>query len=313
MGERCNRTQGIQGHPCFGGDRRQNGRIHLPVAPRCNIKCRYCNRRHDCVNESRPGVTSRVLTPAEALARVQEVMASPLLGKVISVVGIAGPGDPLANEETFATFRLVREEFPYLSGCLSTNGLLLPEKVDELAELGVRNITVTVNALDPMVGGRIYRHVDYQGRHYRGVDAATLLIASQLEGIRRVAGCGMAVKVNTVLIPGVNDGEMRLIARTASDLGASIMNVIPLIPREEFADWTPPDAAYLEEVRHGCGDIIGQLRHCRQCRADAVGLIGGDVSGCRERSVNNENTVACEDNGRGAGGVISQVYGLEGP
>ena len=55
-------------HPCFNAKvKGQFGRVHLPVAPKCNILCNYCNRKFDCVNESRPGVTSSVLSPAQAL------------------------------------------------------------------------------------------------------------------------------------------------------------------------------------------------------------------------------------------------------
>jgi hypothetical protein len=64
----------------------------------------------------------------------------------LSVIGIAGPGDPLANEETFRTLELVGKEFPELTLCLSTNGLRLPENVDRLKRLGVKFITVTMNA-----------------------------------------------------------------------------------------------------------------------------------------------------------------------
>src|SRR5512142_2883828 len=114
MAASCKMMEKIQGHPCFGGNHHKNGRMHLAVAPRCNIKCKYCSRRHDCANESRPGVTSRVLNPAEAIERVREVMASPITGPIVKVIGIAGPGDPRHNEETFETFRLVDAEFPHL-------------------------------------------------------------------------------------------------------------------------------------------------------------------------------------------------------
>ncbi len=129
----------IHGHPCFGGNRHKNGRIHLAVAPRCTIKCGYCERKHDCANESRPGVTSQVLTPAQALGKVREVMADDELSKVIKVIGIAGPGEPLANESTFETFRLVKEEFPDLLFCLSSNGLALPERISDLAEINLHS------------------------------------------------------------------------------------------------------------------------------------------------------------------------------
>jgi nitrogen fixation protein NifB len=277
MAHGCNREHNIQGHPCFGGNHHKNGRMHLAVAPRCNIKCGYCTRRHDCANESRPGVTSRLLTPQEAIVKVREVMASEVLGPIIKVIGIAGPGDPLANEETFETFRLVGSEFPQLMKCLSTNGLLLPEKIDLLHALDLHSLTVTINTLDPAIGANIYGHILYHGRRYTGDDAARILVANQLEGLRRAAEYGMTIKVNTVLIPGVNDGQVPLIGRKVKELGAFVMNVMPLIPQADFAGVVPPTPEQLEEVRRANEGIIGQFRHCRQCRADAVGLIGLDA------------------------------------
>jgi nitrogen fixation protein NifB len=271
------KEKNIQGHPCFGGNHHKNGRMHLAVAPRCNIQCGYCSRRHDCANENRPGVASRLLTPIEAMEKVREVMASKLLGPLIKVIGIAGPGDPLANRETFETFAMIDAEFPHLIKCMSTNGLLLPEKVGMLNELGLCSLTVTVNSLDPEVGARIYSFINYRGKRYSGVEAAEILIANQLEGIRMAAAYGMTVKVNTVLIPGVNDGEIPLLGRKIRELGASVMNIMPLIPQADFSHITPPDQKDLEEVRTANERIIGQMKHCRQCRADAVGLIGQDM------------------------------------
>ena len=58
----------IKVHPCFSEEAHHRfGRAHLPVAPACNLQCRYCVRKFDCANESRPGVTSRVLSPEQAL------------------------------------------------------------------------------------------------------------------------------------------------------------------------------------------------------------------------------------------------------
>ncbi len=262
-----------QGHPCFGGNHDKNGRMHLAVAPRCNIKCGYCTRRHDCANESRPGVTSRLLTPDEALAKVRKMVASPIFGPMIKVIGIAGPGDPLANEETFTTFRLIDGEFPHLIKCMSTNGLLLPEKIGDLEELGLGSLTVTLNTLDITVGARIYSHITYHGRRYRGEEASRILIANQLEGLRLAVGYGMTVKVNTVYIPGMNEAQIPLIAAKIKELGASVMNVMPLIPQAELAGVTPPTAEEIAAVRTANEKIIGQFRHCKQCRADAIGII----------------------------------------
>ena len=106
----------IQEHPCYSEKASHTfGRAHLPVAPKCNIQCNYCVRKFDCVNESRPGVTSEVLNPQQALEKVREIIDQ---YHFIKVVGIAGPGDPLDNEETFETFRLIHEANPHLILCV---------------------------------------------------------------------------------------------------------------------------------------------------------------------------------------------------
>jgi len=277
MASACEQLKKIQGHPCFGGNHQKNGRMHLAVAPKCNIKCGYCTRRHDCANESRPGVTSRLLTPEEAIVRVREVMASPVTGPIIKVIGIAGPGDPLFNDETFETFRMVGQEFPDLIKCLSTNGLLLPEKMPLLAEIGVHSLTVTLNTLDPKVGAKIYSYVYYNGVKYTGETGAALLLANQLEGIRQAAELGMTIKVNTVVIPGVNEEQIPLISKKVRELGAFVMNLMPLIPQADFAGVEPLSSERMDELRAENEKTIGQFKHCRQCRADAVGLIGQDL------------------------------------
>lgn len=138
----------IDDHPCFNKKAHHHfGRVHLPVAPRCNIQCKFCNRLFDCVNESRPGVTSAVLSPAQAMVYLEEVLRQK---PNIRVVGIAGPGDPFANAaQTLETCRQVRAQYPEMILCVATNGLNLSPYLDELARLKVSHVTVTVNAVDP--------------------------------------------------------------------------------------------------------------------------------------------------------------------
>ncbi len=266
----------VSTHPCYDPKAAHGlGRMHLPVAPSCNVKCNFCIRRFDCVNESRPGVTSRVLSPREALDKVSEVIKR---FPNIRVVGIAGPGDPLCNEGTFETLALVRERFPRLNLCLSTNGLLLPEKVDKLKELGVGTITVTINAVDPEIGKEIYEYIVYNQKVYRGVEAARILLDNQLNGIKRAYDKRILVKVNTVLIPTINEDHIKEIAKKARDSGVFMMNIIPLIPQDRFSNLPRPSPELRRRVQEECEGIIRQMRHCRQCRADAIGLLREDKS-----------------------------------
>lgn len=259
-------------HPCFSAiASRSYGRIHLPVAPECNIQCNFCIRKFDCVNESRPGVTSRVLEPIEALARVDEVMAG---GSDNTVVGIAGPGDPLFNPETFETIRLVGEKHEDMLYCLSTNGLLLPDYVSILKRLRVTNITVTMNTLDPVIGAKIYSFVKYDGNVYHGEEGARLLLQKQIEGIKAAVAEGMAVKVNTVLIKNVNFDEVEEIAKKISSMGVYMHNLMPVIPQFKFDASHRPSPEEIARLRERCGKWLLQMKHCRQCRSDAVGKLG---------------------------------------
>ncbi|MDI9615990.1 MAG: nitrogenase cofactor biosynthesis protein NifB [Methanothrix sp.] len=265
----------IREHPCFSEKAcHAFGRMHLPVAPKCNIQCKYCIRDFDCVNESRPGVTSRVLTPQEALERVDEVLSK---YHYIKVVAVAGPGEPLANEETFETLRLVGEKYPHLILCISTNGLLLPDRIEDLDRIGVTNITVTLNAVDPAIGEQIYDYVIYKGKRYEGLEAAKILLENQLRGIEEAVRRKKIVKVNTVLIPGINDRHVFDIARKIKSMGVFIHNVMPLIPQYKFAHIKPPTPEEKRAIQDELNKIIKQMRHCRQCRSDAIGRLGCDI------------------------------------
>lgn len=266
-------------HPCFGGDHSKAGRIHLPVAPGCNIKCGFCERKFDCANESRPGVTSRVLTPEQAVERVRLVQQHMERkgGARLKVVGIAGPGDPLANPRTFETFKLVKERFPAMTLCLSTNGLLLTEALDKLVHLGVHSLTVTINALTPRTGAEVYEWVNVHGQRLQGEEGAAVLLKRQLDGVRHAAAAGLLVKVNHVYIPGINDHETLDLAVKVRELGATMMNIIPVIPIGLFRKIEPPAESTMDMLRNQAELILSQARHCKQCRADAAGVVGQDL------------------------------------
>lgn len=269
---RCEQKSKVMGHPCFDpSSKGKSGRIHLAVAPRCNVKCGYCTRKHDCANENRPGVTSRLLKPEEALEHTKLSLEKE---PRIKVVGIAGPGDPLANDSTFETLKLVGEEFPHLVKCISTNGLALVDRITDLIEAGVTTLTVTLNGVDAEITQRIYEWVQWDGKVYRRREAAEILLERQLRGIEMAIEAGIVIKVNTVLIPGINDHHIEEIAHKLQKMGVYVMNIMPLIPQAQFKDTLPPSQGELLLTRKRIDKLMPQMFHCQQCRADAVGLIG---------------------------------------
>ncbi|MDR1340837.1 MAG: radical SAM protein [Prevotellaceae bacterium] len=278
----------IHNHPCFNaGVRHTAGRIHLAVAPRCNVQCNFCSRKFDCANESRPGVTTSVMKPRQAVEHLSDVLKR--VGN-IAVVGIAGPGEPFANpEETLETLERVRAAFPDILLCVSSNGLMLAEYVSRLAALNVSHVTVTVNAVDPDVGANVYEWLFYNKKMYYGREGAGILLDKQTQAIRLLKKYGITVKINTVVIPRVNLHHVAEIARYVAQWGADIQNCIPLIPVDGtlYESLEEPSPKAMRIIRAQTSLHIEQMSHCARCRADAAGLLGNDIGGrlAQERPV----------------------------
>ncbi len=271
----------VQDHPCYSEDAHHYfARMHVAVAPACNIQCHYCNRKYDCANESRPGVVSEVLTPNQAVRKTLAVAATI---PQMSVLGIAGPGDPLANpERTFETFRQLALKAPDIKLCVSTNGLVLPDYVEELARYNIDHVTIPINCVDPAIGARIYPWIFWKNRRVFGHEAAAILIAQQQKGLEMLTARGILVKVNSVLIPGVNYAHLPEVSRIVKAKGAFLHNVMPLIAEAEHGTFygvmgqRSPQPAELKALQDACAGDMNMMRHCRQCRADVVGLLGED-------------------------------------
>jgi nitrogen fixation protein NifB len=271
----------VKDHPCYSEEAHHYfARMHVAVAPACNIQCNYCNRKYDCANESRPGVVSERLT-AEQGAR--KVLAVAEKVPQLSVLGIAGPGDALYDwRHTMATFDAVAKLLPDLKLCLSTNGLALPDHADEIVDMNIDHVTVTINMVDPEIGARIYPWIFYKNRRYTGLEAAKILHERQMLGLEMLTARKVLVKVNSVMIPDVNDAHLLDVNRAVKARGAFLHNIMPLISDPAHGTYfglngqRGPTAQELKTVQDACEGGAKLMRHCRQCRADAVGLLGED-------------------------------------
>lgn len=264
-------------HPCFSVEKsKKYSRIHLPVAPDCNVQCNYCNRKYSCVNESRPGVTNRVLTPESACEYFLEAKKNV---ENLSVVGFAGPGDSLASfENVKKTVKLIKKYEPDVAFCLSTNGLLLPDYAKDIIEIGITHITVTINTVREALIPLIYEKIYYKGKVLIPEEAAGILINNQISGLKTLSSAGLICKVNILCLENINENDIEEVVKTAKAHGAIMTNITALIPAEgsKFEDMIPIDNKKLMEIRKKCSVFIKQMKHCRQCRADSVGLLGHD-------------------------------------
>ena len=98
----------VKNHPCYSEEAHHHyARMHVAVAPACNIQCNYCNRKYDCATESRPGVVSELHQPVQAVKKVLAVAATIPQMTVLGIAGILATlasvaiaifdGDPATN------------------------------------------------------------------------------------------------------------------------------------------------------------------------------------------------------------------------
>ena len=271
----------VKDHPCYSEEAHHYfARMHVAVAPACNIQCNYCNRKYDCSNESRPGVVSEKLTPEQAMRKVVAVANEV---PQLSVLGIAGPGDACYDwKKTKETFKEISARIPDIKLCLSTNGLALPDHVDEIMDMNIDHVTITINMVDPQVGVAIYPWIFYNHRRWTGLEASQILHERQMLGLEMLAERKILVKVNSVMIPGINDKHLIEVNKVVKAKGAFLHNIMPLISDPAhgthfgLTGQRGPGAMELKELQDQLSDGTKLMRHCRQCRADAVGMLGED-------------------------------------
>src|SRR5208282_5579823 len=115
---------------------------------------------------------------------------------------------------------------------------------------------------------------------YRGQAAAEHLLERQLSSIKALKAAGVTLKINTILVPGVNEDHVETVAIKMRELGADIMNCIPLLPVADtpFAECGEVAPLTVKAIRAEVAALLPQMEHCSRCRADAVGMLGADQS-----------------------------------
>lgn len=129
--------------------------------------------------------------------------------------------------------------------------------------------------LSPRIGTIFYRQVNTSHGTVKGREAAGLLIDRQMAAVSALKAAGLTVKINTVVVRGVNENHIPFLAKRLQSLGVDLMNLIPLIPvpGTAMAELDPPHRAEMKKLRQVAGHYIPQMHHCRRCRSDAAGML----------------------------------------
>jgi GTP 3',8-cyclase len=166
--------------------------LRVSVTPRCNFRCHYCDPLGAGGHEP-PGTLS-----VDRIAVVLRAAAA--LG--MSSIRFTG-GEPLLRKELPAMIRVAKGELGIPDVAVTTNASALEQRLPELQDAGLDRLNISIDALDPDVFRDITQGGDV-GRVWRGIEAT--------------AAAGMTpVKLNTVVMRGLNDGEIAALARLTAE------------------------------------------------------------------------------------------------
>ena len=187
----------------------------LPVAPKALARVRWAV-------EARP---QPAIAPVAAVAWLAEVQHH---GQRIGAVACDGPEDPLATPGfLFETLALIRRQYPELPLEVATLGLGGNDHARQLAALGVRRITLLVDAVTQDEAAKVYAWVRPGTKTMPLAEATALLVTEQARAAMALSQAGMTVHIQTTVCPGINDGQVEEIARKMASLGAATMTLLP--------------------------------------------------------------------------------------
>jgi cyclic pyranopterin phosphate synthase len=166
--------------------------LRISVTDRCNFRCVYCMPK-EVFGRGYRFMDRKELLSFEELER----LARAFVAQGVEKIRITG-GEPLLRRDLE---RLI-ERLASIDGLdltLTTNGSLLPQKAQALADAGLRRVTVSLDSLDDST--------------FRAMNDVDFPVARVLQGIDAAAATGLPVKVNAVVKRGMNDGELIPLAR----------------------------------------------------------------------------------------------------
>lgn len=198
--------------------------LRVSVTDRCNFRCFFCMP---------PGRSVEFLERNELLTyeEIRDVVSA-LTTLGINKVRITG-GEPLLRANIDRLVRMLSSLGGVRDVALTTNGYNLHRKAESLKDAGLKRITVSLPTL---------RYDRFSSITGRGVSLNTVI-----EGIERAMGVGLLVKINTVVIRGVNEDEILSIAEFCRERGI-VLRFIEYMDVGTLNGWSPDKVFTAREI-----------------------------------------------------------------
>ena len=198
-------SAGMNAAPLVDQFQRRITYLRLSVTDRCDLRCAYCMPER------------QVFLPKAEVLSLEELhrMALGFIARGISKIRLTG-GEPLVRRDMIELVRALGRKLGdgLEELTLTTNGTRLAEFADDIAAAGVRRINVSLDTLDREAFARLARRDS---------------LPQVLEGLAAAREAGLKVKINTVALKDINEGEIPDLMRWAHGQGFD-MTLIEVMP-----------------------------------------------------------------------------------
>jgi cyclic pyranopterin phosphate synthase len=207
--------------------------LRVSITDRCNFRCVYCMPK-EVFGRDYAFLDRRELLSFEEIVRVVGVFAS--LG--VRTVRLTG-GEPLVRRDVE---KLVQQlaAIPDLELALTTNGALLPQKAEALAQAGLDRVTVSLDSIDDAT--------------FRALNDVDFPVQKVLDGIDAAAAAGLRIKVNAVVKRGANDGGIVELAEQFRGTGHTL-RFIEYMDVGHTNGWRLDDVVSSDEIVAAIGAV----------------------------------------------------------
>lgn len=188
--------------------------LRVSVTERCNFRCRYCMAEKPFS-----------WVPKENLLSYEELFAFIKIGieRGIRKIRITG-GEPTTRDDLDKLIAMIHTYAPDVDIGLTTNGFLLPAMAEKFKKAGLKRVNISLDSLER------------ETLHYI---TQKDVLDQVMAGIEAAVAAGLSVKINSVILRGINDHEILSLFEYAKNIGAQIRYI-----------------EYMENT-HAAGSLVG--------------------------------------------------------
>nr|MBF0222202.1 dinitrogenase iron-molybdenum cofactor biosynthesis protein [Desulfobulbaceae bacterium] len=200
----------------------------LPLCPKENFRVKYWPEQP----------AGRAIPLEGALTWIKENLEQ---GAHLTNIEIGGPGDPLATPElTLEIASRICSEYPDILLQIATLGLNGSQYASDLANAGIKGVTMLVDAVDAEIAQKIYAWIRPSTKTVPIKQATETLVTEQSLAVSAFQDAGLAVTIRTTVYSGANDDHIEVIAKKMSALGVDSMDILPFTASDVSSDNDTP-------------------------------------------------------------------------